>query len=65
MFDRTQWQVNLERRDELLEVAQAHRLIKKPKAERHQVKDSFFANVGDRLVNLGLRLKARSESAAQ
>ncbi len=63
MFSRTQWQVNLERHDELLEIAQAHRLIKKPKIKRFQVKDSLFVNIGDRLVNLGLKLKARSESA--
>jgi len=65
MFERTLWQVNQELHGELLEVAKAQRLIKKPKAERQQAKDSLVVNVGDLLIAFGSRLKARHESATQ
>ena len=65
MFERTQWQMNLERHDELIDIAHAHRLAKKPQVEKQQSKGSLLVNVGDLLVSFGLKLKARSESATQ
>ena len=65
MFERTQWQMNLERHDELIDIAHAHRLTREPKVKQQQSKGSLLVNVGDLLVSFGLKLKARSESATQ
>jgi hypothetical protein len=63
MLDRTQWQMNLERHDELINIAHANRLAKQPKAKKQQARNSLLVNVGDILVSFGLKLKALSQSA--
>ena len=56
------WHMNQERHGELLKMAGDHQLLKRPQVGR---KDRLFVNIGDLLVDLGLRLKARYEPAAQ
>ena len=63
MLERTQWQMNLERHDELINIAHANRLSKQPKVKKQQARNSLLVNVGDILVSFGLKLKARSQSA--
>jgi len=63
MLERTQWQVNLERHDELKNIAHANRLAKQPKVKKQRARNSLLVNVGDILVSFGLKLKARSQSA--
>ena len=60
--NRMMWQMNRERHSELLDVAQAQRLIKGPRARR-SYKPHFFANVGDLLISVGHRLKTQASNA--
>ncbi len=65
MFNHVMWQVNKERHSDLLKVAEAHRLVKQESIEGFSRKDQFIMNVGEFLVAVGLRLRARYEPAMQ
>ncbi len=57
------WHVHLERRDELQKVARDMRIVRKGKIKRIQRKERVFVNVGDFLISVGLRVKARYDPA--
>jgi len=63
MYLNTMWQVNRERRSELLQIAQAGHLVRKSRAGLPRRKDRVLLNVGDLMVSWGMRLKARYEPA--
>jgi hypothetical protein len=61
MSEETLWRVNRERHCELLNMAQATRLVKGPRLDRSSRRACLFFCLGERLVSLGLRLQARYE----
>ena len=64
MYEETLWRVNGERHYELLNIAQATRLVKEPRLDRRSRRACLFFCLGKRLVSLGLRLQARYEPHA-
>ena len=64
MYNYELWEMNKDRQIELHQIAwNAHRL-KKNTAETNKRKDRVLLNVGDFMVSLGMRLKARYEPAS-
>jgi len=59
MSEETLWRVNRERHCELLNIAQATRLVKEPRLDRRSRRACLFFCLGERLVSLGLHLQAR------
>lgn len=59
MNSRVMWQVNKERHNELLKVAGTRRLVTRSQPERPSRLAHLFANTGEILISLGVRLKAR------
>jgi hypothetical protein len=49
-------------RDNLLEDAGIHRLYKMAQADRPRPQEHLLLSIGDALISLGLRLKARYQS---
>ena len=54
------WRISQERHADLLQAAQARRLVKNPSKK---LKSRLMVNTGDLLIALGLRLKARQKMA--
>jgi hypothetical protein len=59
------WQINQERHKELLKIAQERQLIGQNRTEVVSRKDRLFMNLGDLLITLGSRVKARYEPATR
>ena len=63
MFSHAMWQVNQERHDELQKITRDQKLVRKGKIKDTHRKERVFVNVGDFLISVGLRVKARYEPA--
>ena len=61
MYQETLWRANRERHCELLDIAQATRVVREPRLDRRGRRACVFFSIGERLVSLGLHLQARYE----
>jgi hypothetical protein len=65
MYIPPMWQVNQDRHDELLKIARERQLIQQDKTEVVKLQDRLFVNVGELLITVGSRVKARYEPATR
>lgn len=65
MYIPPMWQVNRERHKELLKIARERQLIGQDGTEVVNRTDRLFLNLGELLINLGSRVKARYEPATR
>jgi len=63
MLGQAQWQMNLDRRQELLNVAATQRLLKRAYPAVARSKSTLFVTVADFLISSGMWLKLRYQPA--